>query len=140
MSRKTVIVSALVLSVILSGCSFNDLKSLVNTEQVKTAKPSWKVNGNSYSTSVTYEIPEGEESNTFTLVLENNLIKSIKVDISTNGKASLKYQQGFADNISKVIVGKSLSTLTTIDRVSGASLTTNAFNKALSELKQQLGS
>lgn len=124
----------------LSACQMSDLQSLLKTEQVITQEPSWVVDDNTYTTTVEYDVPEGTESNSFSLVIKDSIISSIEVGITTTNKASLKYQQDFAKNIASIVVGQKISELKTIDRVSGASVTTTAFNDALLKLQQQLQS
>ena len=124
----------------LSACQASNLQSLLKTEQVITQEPSWTVDGNTYTTTVEYDVPEGTESNSFSLVIKDGIISSIEVGITTNSKASLKYQQDFAKNIDSLVVGQKISELKSIDRVSGASVTTTAFNDALLKLQQQLQS
>ena len=124
----------------LSTCQASNLQSLLKTEQVITQEPSWAIDGNTYTTTVEYDVPEGTESNSFSLVIKDGIISSIEVGITTNSKASLKYQQDFAKNIDSLVVGQKISELKTIDRVSGASVTTTAFNDALLRLQQQLQS
>lgn len=124
----------------LSACQASNLQSLLKTEQVITQEPSWTVDGNTYTTTVEYDVPEGAESNSFSLVIKDGIISSIEVGITTTNKASLKYQQDFAKNIASIVVGQKISELKSIDRVSGASVTTTAFNDALLKLQQQLQS
>jgi len=124
----------------LSACQISNLEPLLKTEQVITQEPSWTVDDNTYTTTVEYDVPEGTESNSFSLVIKDGIISSIEVGITTTNKASLKYQQDFAKNIASIIVGQKISELKSIDRVSGASVTTTAFNDALLKLRQQLQS
>lgn len=124
----------------LSACQISDLEPLLKTEQVITQEPSWAVDDNTYTTTVEYDVPEGTESNSFSLVIKDGIISSVEVGITTTNKASLKYQQDFAKNIASIIVGQKISELKSIDRVSGASVTTTAFNDALLKLQQQLQS
>ncbi|QHO63368.1 FMN-binding protein [Candidatus Chazhemtobacterium aquaticus] len=124
----------------LSACQISDLQSLLKTEQVITQEPSWTVDGNTYTTTVEYDVPEGAESNSFSLVIKDGIISSVEIGITTTNKASLKYQQDFAKNIASIVVGQKISELKSIDRVSGASVTTTAFNDALLKLQQQLQS
>ena len=124
----------------LSACQASNLQSLLKTEQVITQEPSWAIDGNTYTTTVEYDVPEGTESNSFSLVIKDGIISSIEVGITTTNKASLKYQQDFAKNIDSLVVGQKISELKSIDRVSGASVTTTAFNDALLKLQQQLQS
>ncbi len=138
-SRLILLPTVIVLSVLLSGCQFADqLKSSIDTTQNKTADDSWKKQGNVYTTQVNYESPGGQESNKFIITLEDDTIKDVQVEVYTEIDASIRYQKQFAQELTKVIVGKKLSQLTKVDKISGASLTTNAFNQALSLLKTQI--
>lgn len=140
MHRKTFLGLVLVLSLSLSACQITDLTTLVNTERTNTAKPTWTQDGDTYTTTSTYDTAEGQESNVFTITIVDGTIKSLDVGITTQTKASIKYQTDFAKNISSLVVGKKLSELQGIDRVSGASLTTAAFNDAISRLQKELES
>lgn len=135
MSRK-VIITFLVLSVVLSGCTHEKLSTLIDFGQ--EAKPkTWQVNGNSYTTTIKYEIPAGEEENVFTVVLEKGIIKDVIVGITTEDKTSIRYQTNFSNDIKPLVIGKKLSELESFDRVSGATYTTDAFNNALAALKEE---
>lgn len=106
----------------------------------QTQEGAWKRDGNVYSTSVTYSSPGGQEDNTFRITLENGVISKVEVDILTKIAASVRYQELFAEELPKVIVGKRLSEVGPIDRISGASLTTDIFNEAIEKLKTQVKS
>lgn len=131
----------IVLSVLLSGCQFTDqLKSLTNTQQVKKADSDWLKAGNTFQTTVNYESPGGQEINKFHITLEGGVITNVEIEVFTEIDASIRYQQQFAKELPPLLIGKKLSDITVIDKVSGASLTTKAFNDALLKLKNQLES
>lgn len=127
----------IVSAIFFSGWLFvNRLPPTTPTEQVR--KADWKQEGNVYTTEVAYESPGGEEANTFTIVLDKGVIKDVGVGITTNIDESIRYQKIFAAELPKIIVGRRLADLEQIDRVAGASLTTTAFNEAVSALKNQV--
>ncbi len=134
--RSSVSVGAIVTAAFLfSGCrSINNLGQSTQTETV------WRQTGNVYSNLVVYESPGGREQNTFTLTLVNGMITDVGVTITTGVDASISYQRGFAAEIPGLVVGKKLADLPRFDRVSGASLTTAAFDQAVANLKKQVGS
>ena len=106
----------------------------------KTPEGAWTKIGNVYSTSVTYSSPGGQEDNTFRVTLDNGVITQVEVDVLTKIQASVRYQELFAEKLPSIIVGKRLSEVGPIDRISGASLTTDVFNEAIEKLKIQVGS
>lgn len=112
---------------------------LPKTQMEQTEKV-WVKNGNSYRTTVTYESPGGQEVNQFLITLEGGVIKNVEVEVLTEIAASIRYQKQFAQEMPKLLIGKKLSEVGAIDKVSGASLTTNAFNDALLKLKQEVRS
>jgi len=129
-----------VLTLGLGGCSLpgkEETKPIAG--QVEQSKDYWTKNGNLYTTVAKYSSPEGEEETVFEIELENGFVKKIETGVITKIDASIVYQNQFAKDLPKLIVGKKLSEITDLDIVSGASLTTAAFNKAIGELKLQLG-
>lgn len=105
------------------------------TEQVRVAN--WKQTGDVYTAEVEYESPGGQEVNSFTIILNRGIITKVRVGITTNIDESIYYQKNFASELPKIIVGKRLADLGPIDRLAGASLTTTAFNEAVSTLKNR---
>lgn len=111
------------------------------TEQVAQTKDFWtRDETGAYVTTITYEVPDGQEQNTLKLVLKDGVVAKLEVGITTKIGESVSYQQNFAKAVNKQVVGKKLADLTKIDTVSGASLTTTAFNEAIAKLQDQLGS
>jgi len=123
----------------LSGCKLGR-KNIANpdTAQIEKSNDYWVVNGNLYTTAIKYNSPGGREENKFVLTVKDGVIKTAKVEVMTKVDASIMYQKRFAVELPKLIVGKKISEIPNLDVVSGASLTTEAFNKALKSLKQQL--
>lgn len=63
-------------------------------------------------------------------------IVEVRAEVLEN--ANVKKTQEFARELSVIIKGKKLSELTAIDKVGTSSLTTEAFNEILDDLKSQL--
>ncbi len=138
MPRKFVLPVILITSILLSGCQFaNQLKGLVSTVQEKKVDGNWQKQGNTYTTTLLYESPGGQEENPVTLTIKDGTITNIEIKVLTEIDASIRYQEQFVKELSKVIIGKRLAGLK-IDKLSGASLTTDAFNAALLKLDQQI--
>lgn len=95
--------------------------------------------GKEVSVKTTYQSPVAMEDVGFTLVLDDDgVITDAKTEVHGSQDTSVQRQKAFAEGLPAAVVGKKLSELTKIDRVGGSSLTTGAFNKALTELKAQI--
>jgi hypothetical protein len=87
------------------------------------------------STSVTYPVPE-EHTNTLsvTVVLSKGIITDVTFSENPTNGESREYYEKFTRSFNKsAVVGKTLKDVS-LSRVGGASLTTKAFNDALSDL------
>ncbi len=79
---------------------------------------------------LSYTSPAGPESIKVSITTQNGIITNVMATPLATAPISLKLQTAFADNVSKSVVGKNLKGLK-VDTVSGASLTTGAFNEFL---------
>jgi len=98
----------------------------------------WRVAGNTHETDLIYETPGGVERQKLSLTVEDGVVTDMDMTIETTIAASIEYQQGFLKEVAPIVVGVPLAQLGEFDRLSGASLTTNAFNEAVDLLKQKL--
>lgn len=89
-----------------------------------------------YTVSDTYSSPGGIEDIKVTLTLGNSTITDVAVVQEANNNESAEYQEKFQDSYKSKVVGKAISSLQ-LSRASGASLTTNAFNDALDQIRSQ---
>jgi len=86
-----------------------------------------------------YVTPAGEEKVGFVLFVDaDGVVTAAETEMLAKAPTSVMRQKSFAAVLPTVITGKKLSELTKVDRVGGSSLTTGAFNKALTELNAQL--
>jgi hypothetical protein len=86
-----------------------------------------------------YSNPGGGDDVAFMLMVDGNgVITQAVTEVLAHNDISKMRQNAFATELPKVIVGKKLSDLSSVDRVGGSSLTTKAFNEALPQLKAQL--
>lgn len=91
------------------------------------------------SATTSYEVGEGKiDTLKFVVTLDANgmIEKIMTLDAATNEIPEKK--KGFNDQVNVMLKGKKLSELTKIDKVGKSTLTTNAFNAVLSDLKAQL--
>ena len=93
----------------------------------------------SLSAKTHYNNPAGGDDVAFTVVVDKNgVITDAKTQVLAIHGISEARQKSFADSLPAVVVGKKLADLTSLDRVGGSSLTTNAFNSVLPDLKAKL--
>lgn len=88
------------------------------------------------SKEISYEVPSAQPTSitvTATLDADKN-IKTISVAWKFSEEKSQWYIKAFSDNISAAVVGKKLSEAN-VDKLAGASLTSNAFNLAIADLQ-----
>ena len=88
-----------------------------------------------YTASGTYQSPGGREEIEVTVVLAGGKITSTNAIAKAASGTSRQYQQEFVSGYKGLIVGKDINEVE-LDRVAGSSLTSNGFNDALDEIKQ----
>jgi uncharacterized protein with FMN-binding domain len=87
-----------------------------------------------YTAPGTYVSPGGEEHISVTLTLAKNIVTAVKVVTVKADPTAAGYEQMFEGGISAAAVGKNINSLN-IGVVSGSSLTSMGFNKALATIK-----
>lgn len=89
-----------------------------------------------YSATGTYNTPGGQESITVSLTVDDGKVTNTSATASGNDNNSKQYQSMFIANYKSQVVGKSLEDIS-LSRVSGSSLTSGGFNKAVSDIESQ---
>jgi hypothetical protein len=86
--------------------------------------------------TVSYNVPDGDTENlSITVLLANGKITDISFAMNPTNGESAQYYNKFKNSFPKSqIIGKTLDGVS-LSRVGGASLTTNAFNRAISQLR-----
>lgn len=134
-----VLVFFLLTAVVFGGYRLGLFSLKPATEQVVQTKDYWaKDQTGAYVTTISYEVPDGQEQNTLRLALKDGVVTKLEIGVTTKIGESLLPQRSFQKAIDKQVVGRKLSDLTKIDTVGGASLTTAAFNEAIAKLQGQL--
>jgi uncharacterized protein with FMN-binding domain len=87
-----------------------------------------------YSKTVTYIVPSGTDDFRVNLTLANGIITDISTDVLAKNEDSIKYQTKFSSKIKAVVVGKNINDVK-VGVISGASLTSQAFNDAIGQIK-----
>lgn len=109
------------------------------TESMTDPESSSETTEQTVSVTANYTSPAGEEEVIFNIsVDENGIITKAETEGLATNPTSIIRQKSFAESLPTAIVGKNISELSNIDRVGGSSLTTNAFNASLEQLRAQL--
>jgi len=87
-----------------------------------------------------YRAPSGQEAYLVKISTNKGVVTDVSAVTDTQNDNSLEYQSLFLEGVKSNIIGKSLKDLKALDRVNGASLTTNGFNKALAEIQASMKS
>ena len=84
-----------------------------------------------------YQVPEGGQNTLkLTINLENGIIKDSSASNTSTERQSEQYDQRFESSYKSKIIGKKLADISDV-YVSGASLTTGAFQAAVAKLQSQ---
>lgn len=114
----------------------NNAATTTNASSAATIDSSSTYKDGTYTVSDTYSSPGGIEDIKVTLTIGNNMITDVSVVQEANNNESAEYQEKFQDSYKSKVVGRAISGLQ-LSRSSGASLTTNAFNDALNQIRSQ---
>lgn len=91
-----------------------------------------------YSASVLYSVPRSSNSITVTVGVTDGVISSVSTENSYTDHESGRYISRFESDLQTDAVGQSLSTYSP-SRIGGASLTTQGFSDALSQIRTEAG-
>jgi hypothetical protein len=89
-----------------------------------------------YMATGSFSTPGGIDTITINLTLKSGIITATSATGTVNDRDGQEYQNEFISNYKQQVVGKNVDSVS-LTRVSGASLTTQGFNEALSQIKQQ---
>lgn len=91
-----------------------------------------------YQASTTYTVPDSSVHPVkIEITINNDIIERFDIEIEDGGnRISRRYQTQFKDAINSELNNKDAEELS-LSRIGGASLTTNAFNEALDNIKSQ---
>lgn len=89
-----------------------------------------------YSSSTDYSVPKGETNSiSVTLTVKDGNITSVSTQNDYTDHESAQFISSFKSSLSSKVVGKALKDFAA-SRIGGASLTTDAFNEAVSQIAQ----
>jgi uncharacterized protein with FMN-binding domain len=87
-----------------------------------------------YDATSSYYVPGGQNSLSVTLTISGDKVTAVKTSSTVDSYESQRYVDRFNANISSAVVGTSLSDSANQSRVGGASLTTSAFDDAITQI------
>lgn len=148
MSKKSLIISILLVTMIgvLSATSSSvplfdflsntpEVDTTMTQEVVEEMVGQWKKDGSVYTTTLEYETPAGIDTNPVSVTVEDGKLTAFSMSTEeTKSGASKSYQDDFVVAIEETYIGTDISELKEVDVIAGASLTTQAFVDALSQI------
>ncbi len=87
-----------------------------------------------YSATGSYLSPGGRESIELSVTIKDGVITETTLVKKATDAEAMQYQEQFADNYKELVVGKKIGDVS-LSRVAGSSLTSNGFNNALDQIK-----
>ncbi len=101
-----------------------------------SATPATAYKDGTYSVTTSYTAPPGREDIGVTITLADSKITNVSIENKADHPTSIRYQDDFAAAIASLVSGVSIDNAE-VDEVSGSSLTSNGFNDALEEIREQ---
>ena len=89
-----------------------------------------------YTATGSYVSPGGQEEITIRITLEDNVITGTSANSGANSSEGKEFQSQFISGYKPEVVGKNIDSIE-LDHVSGSSLTSQGFNDALDQIKNQ---
>ena len=88
-----------------------------------------------YSAEGRYATPGGIESIQLTVTIQDGVIESTELAQNAKDSEAKEHQAEFAENYETLVVGKNVDEVS-LSRVAGSSLTSDGFNRALEQIKE----
>ncbi len=89
-----------------------------------------------YKATGSYESPGGTENIAVDVTIANNIVTATTATSGANDSEAEVYQSQFISGLKKYVVGKNVNDIK-LSRVSGSSLTSQGFNDALTQIRNQ---
>ncbi len=107
---------------------------LSSTQSSSTSNSAYK--DGQYTTSVSYQVPKHNNTISITVTLSNDTITNVSAKNSYSDRESSEYIDDFMSNLSSAIVSKKIDNAQ-LSKLAGASLTTEAYNNAITQIANQ---
>ena len=132
-------IGAFIVLVVVFGIgafAFFSTNKLETKESINTETKVTSTNNSTYTTNVSYQVPESTETLGLTISVLNGTVTDVNVSLSKNKGKSINYQNNFEKSYKQFVVGKQLKDIN-LSRVGGASVTTKAFMDAIKAVQKQ---
>ncbi|HSX44418.1 MAG TPA: FMN-binding protein [Patescibacteria group bacterium] len=106
------------------------------TPAASTANTSSAYKDGTYRATGAFDTPESTDNIQVSITLKNGIITDSSATATANARESRQYDAAFINGYKSYVVGQSISKVY-LNRVSGASLTSQGFNNALEQIKTQ---
>lgn len=106
-----------------------------NSSSTSTASVT-NVKDGTYTATASYDTPGGAQDIKVTLTIAGGAVSNSSIMQNATGREDEAYQSAFESEYKTAVVGKKISDIS-LNRVAGASLTTDGFNTALLDIANQ---
>lgn len=118
----------------LAGCATATTTGTSGSDSTSSSGTTHYKDG-SFAGSGDYQSPGGKESIDVKVTLKDDKVTEITVTPNASSGNAKVYQTAFSNGISDKVVGKRIDELSDVTRVSGSSLTSGGFQKAITEIE-----
>ena len=109
--------------------------SLNNGTSTASTNPNATYKDGTYNANANFQTPDGIDGITVKVTIASNVITSVNADTTATSRESQQYDDAFLSSYKSEVVGKNVNDVQ-LNRTAGASLTSDGFNKALDEIRQ----
>jgi uncharacterized protein with FMN-binding domain len=120
----------------LAGCAPSAAGSTPGTAAAPSGSATADVKDGSYTATGHYQSPAGDSVIAVTVTLKRGTITAVKVIPKTANPTAQQYESQFASGVGAVAVGRKIAGLQ-VGAVSGSSLTSQGFEKALAQIQTE---
>lgn len=119
---------------VATEASFNTTNTTTATNSGNSSTTNYQ--DGTYTANVSYNVPHGSNDIAVTVTVKNGSVESVKTSHDYTDRESGEYISNFETQIAQAVVGQPISSAT-VNRLGGASLTSQAFNQAVKQIEQQ---
>lgn len=120
----------------MTPVSSNTAQKSETTTQTPATSTATTYKDGSYTATGSYDSPGGTEKITVHLTLANGSVTDTSAESGANDPTAHEFQDEFISGYKALIVGKDINSIH-LSHVSGSSLTSQGFNRALDQIKSQ---
>ena len=107
-----------------------------SSDSSTTSESSSTYKDGTYSATGNYTSPGGSQAIEVSVTISNGAVTATSATEKASDHESQEFQEDFISSYKSLVVGKSLDSIS-LSRVSGSSLTSQGFNSAITQIKEQ---